>query len=58
MEEIKLEEIDRKIQLIKRTGQELKSMAKEFPALYRNIDRIMASIKMLEMNISDIIDVS
>jgi hypothetical protein len=29
-------------------------MAESFPALYRNSSRILASIKMLELNISDI----
>lgn len=34
---------------------ELESMAPTFPALSRNSKRALASIKMLELNISDII---
>ena len=49
-----LKEIDRKIQSMKKTAEELKQMGGEFPALYRNISRVLASIKMLELNISDV----
>jgi hypothetical protein len=52
--EIDLKEIDSKIQSMKETAQELKAMGEEFPALYRNISRILAGIKMLELNISDV----
>jgi len=51
---IDLKELDSKIQLMKKTAQELKQMGEDFPALYRNINRILASIKMLELNISDL----
>ena len=56
MEEIALKEIDTKIQLMKKTAEELKQMTPEFPAISKNTDRILASIKMLEINVSDIID--
>jgi len=49
-----LKEIDSKIQSIKKTAEELKQMGEDFPALYRNISRVLASIKMLELNISDV----
>jgi hypothetical protein len=49
-----LKEIDGKIQSIKKTAEELKQMGEDFPALYRNISRVLASIKMLELNISDV----
>jgi hypothetical protein len=55
-EKIDLKEIDTKIQVMKRAAEELKQMAESFPALYRNSSRILASIKMLELNISDITD--
>ncbi len=51
--EIELKELDSKIQSMKKTAEELKAMGEDFPALYRNISRILASIKMLELNISD-----
>ena len=56
VEKIDLKEIDTKIQAMKTTAEELKQMAESFPALYRNSSRILASIKMLEVNISDITD--
>lgn len=52
--EIDLKELDSKIQLMKKTAEELKTMGKDFPALYRNISRLLASIKMLELNVSDV----
>jgi hypothetical protein len=53
---IDLEGIDEKIQLLKETAQELKEMGKNIPAMDRNLVRILASIKMLEINISDVLD--
>jgi hypothetical protein len=55
-QKIDLKEIDTKIQSMKKTAEELNKMAESFPALYRNSSRILASIKMLELNISDIMD--
>jgi hypothetical protein len=55
-DKIDLKEIDTKIQSMKKTAEELKQMAESFPALYRNSSRILASVKMLELNISDIKD--
>jgi hypothetical protein len=51
-----LKEIDSKIQSLKKTAEELKQMGEDFPALYRNISRILASIKMLELNVSDVVE--
>ncbi len=51
-----LVEMDAKIQTMKKTALELESMADEFPALSRNLSRILSSLKMLELNISDILD--
>ena len=53
---IDLEAIDERIQLMKATAQELKEMGKSIPAMERNVLRILASIKMLEINISDVLD--
>jgi len=55
MTEIDLHQIDSKIQLIKETAQELKALGGEIPAIDRNIVRILASLKMLEMNFSDLV---
>ena len=53
---IDLEGIDEKIQLMKKIAQELKEMGKRIPAMDSNLLRILASIKMLEINISDVLD--
>ena len=50
-----LQEMHKKILLMKREAEGLQQMAGEFPALYRNADRILASIKMLEINLSDLL---
>jgi hypothetical protein len=52
--EADLKELDGKIQSMKKTAEELKQMGEDFPALYRNISRVLAGIKMLELNISDV----
>ena len=53
---IDLNEIDAKIQLIKQTAEELNRIGENFPALARNTVRIMASVKMLEINVSDLVE--
>jgi hypothetical protein len=55
MIEIDLNQIDSKIQLIKETARELKILGAEIPAIDRNIVRILASVKMLEINFSDLV---
>jgi hypothetical protein len=54
--EIDINRIHAKIQLMKKTAQELNRMGDNFPALARNTARILASLKMLEINISDVAD--
>ena len=49
-----IKKIDDKIRVLKRTAEELNRMGEGFPALARNSTRILASIKMLELNVSDI----
>ena len=46
-------EMDNRIQLMKKTANELNLMAENVPAIERNLTRIFASLKMLEINISD-----
>ena len=53
---INIDEINIKVQQMKGCAEDLKGLGKEFPALDRNIIRILASLKMLELNVSDIID--
>jgi hypothetical protein len=56
MPQFDLNEIDSKIQVMKRTAEELARAGEDFPAIARNIVRISAGIKMLEINISDILE--
>ncbi len=56
MSDINIKEINKKIQLMKQTVLELNQIGKDFPAIARNTVRIMASVKMLEINISDLVE--
>ena len=53
-----LRNLDEKIKLIEKTAQELIALSeeKEIPAVERNAKRILASTKMLKLDISDILD--
>lgn len=53
-----LREISAKVKLMKDTAVELEKLGSNFPALGKNVARILASLKMLELNISDIVDLS
>jgi chaperonin cofactor prefoldin len=53
---IDLNKINAKIQLLKKTAQELNRIGEDFPAVARNTARILASVKMLEINISDLVE--
>ena len=48
--------MDTRIKAIRKAVQELKTLSGGIPAVDRNTDRILASVKMLEINISDIVD--
>ena len=50
-----LKDINAKIRLMQEIAGELAERAEDIPALERNIVRIKASLKMLELNISDVI---
>ena len=53
---IDIDKINAKIQLMKQTAEELNRAGENFPAIARNTVRILASIKMLEINVSDLIE--
>ena len=57
-QQINLNEINDKIQLIRKAAEELKRIGEGFPAISRNTVRILASIKMLEINISDMTELN
>jgi hypothetical protein len=54
---IDIKKMAHKISSIKQELNELKAMSGGIQAVDKNIDRILASIKMLEINISDLLDV-
>jgi hypothetical protein len=49
-----VKEMAEKIQAIKEAATELQNISGGIQAVDRNVDRILASVKMLEINISDI----
>ena len=53
---IDLNAINDNIVLMKKAAEELDRMGKDFPSLARNTVRILASLKMLELNVSDIVE--
>ena len=54
VEEYKMEDMAKKIQLLKQTATDLKRVSGGIQAVDKNVDRILASIKMLEINVSDV----
>jgi hypothetical protein len=58
MKSVNIKVLDEIIQRMRHNAEELKEQAGGIQALERNLDRILASIKMLELNISDVQDLS
>ena len=52
-----IKEMVEKIQTIKEAATELQDTSGGIQAVDRNVDRILASIKMLEINISDVVGI-
>jgi len=50
-----LTEIDEAIQRLRATALELQARAEGIPAVEKNTARVLASIRMLDLNISDVI---
>jgi hypothetical protein len=55
VKEYKIGDMAEKIQLLKQTATELKLISGGIQAVDRNVDRIQANIKMLEINITDVV---
>ena len=55
-EEYKVKEMAEKIRAIKKSATELQQVSGGIQAVQKNVDRIMACVKMLEIDISDIED--
>jgi len=51
-------EMAEKVQAIKEAATELQNISGGIKAIDRNVDRILASVKMLEINISDILGIA
>ncbi|MDP2972495.1 MAG: hypothetical protein Q8P64_25310 [Deltaproteobacteria bacterium] len=56
MNRMKLKKMDTRIKKIKKAALELKGFSGGIQAVDRNASRILASVKMLEINISDILE--
>ncbi len=50
-----IKQIETDIRLMKETALRLQTAGADFPALSKNVIRILASIKMLEINVSDVL---
>jgi hypothetical protein len=55
MSPTKLKQMDVRIRKIRKAAEELKELSSGIQAVDRNASRILASVKMLEINISDIL---
>jgi len=53
-----VKEMAEKVQAIKETATELQNISGGIQAVDRNVDRILASVKMLEINTSDILGIA
>ena len=53
----RIKEMDEKIQLLRKTAEELMVMGGEIEAVKKNLVRLLASTTMLELNISDVKDI-
>jgi hypothetical protein len=57
VKEYKIGDMAEKIRVLRETAVELKRVSGGIQAVDRNVDRILASVKMLEINISDLADI-
>jgi len=57
VEEYNVKEMAEKIQAIREAATELQDISGGIQAVDRNANRILTSVKMLEINISDIVDI-
>jgi hypothetical protein len=47
-----------KIKALRKNAEALKEISGGIPAVIKNADRILANVKMLEINISDVAEIS
>jgi len=49
----------RRIAAVRKLATELKELAGDsFPAVEKNVDRILASVRMLELNVTDVVELT
>ena len=53
-----IEDMDALIKRLRQLAEELKQKSGGIQAVDRNVDRILANVKMLELNISDVMEIS
>ncbi len=58
MEREKLEDLNREIEAIARAANRLKELSGGIQAVERNAARILASVKMLKIEVSDLLEVA
>ena len=56
MDRRQMKKMDTRIKTIKRAAEELKDLSGGIQAIDRNVVRILASVKMLEINVSDLLE--
>jgi hypothetical protein len=54
--QVDLHGIQARIGSMQQTALELKAMGEHLPCLVRNVERILASLKMLEIDFCDVVD--
>ena len=54
MTDVNIQALDQSLQQMRQLAEELKDKAGRIQAVERNVNRILASIKMLELNITDV----
>jgi hypothetical protein len=55
--EYDLKGMDARIRGLRRTAEELRELGQGIEAVRRNVDRILASVKMIELNVCDVAEV-
>jgi hypothetical protein len=55
--EYDLKGMDARIKGLRRTAEELRELGQGIEAVRRNVDRILASVKMIELNVCDVAEV-
>jgi hypothetical protein len=55
--EYDLKGMDARIRGLRRTAEEIRELGQGIEAVRRNADRILASVKMIELNVCDVVEV-